>query len=97
MFRKKEQDIKKNLRNYTKRFEEQDQALKNQANVQKAAERKKLDDDWAAFLAAKAAWVKEHQAEYDALADLAELPEGSYEVEEVERDEVIELREEVID
>ena len=93
----KERDIRKNLRKYTKRFEEQDQALKNQANVQKAAERKKLDDEWAAFLAAKVAWVKEHQAEYDALASLAELPEGSYEFEEVERDEVIELREEVID
>ncbi|PRW39159.1 Eukaryotic translation initiation factor 3 subunit B [Chlorella sorokiniana] len=58
----KQREITKNLRKYSKRYEEEDEALLAQADTEFLAEREKQLTDWRNWLAAKKAAVEEREA-----------------------------------
>lgn len=90
-------EIRKNLRNYSKVFDEQDQAKKNTANKAVIEERQRLLSEWLEFRKS----MREMLEEEDAVIELNNgkvTREEDGEVEEIEEivEEIIEESEEVV-
>jgi len=88
-----EAKIKKNLKQYAKRFEEEDQKIKSKADTERREAWAKLVQDWNDWEAEKAKWAEANKAELDRLEALTPQEEGDYVFEEVEVEEVVEERE----
>ena len=90
-------EIRKNLRNYSKIFEEQDLAKKNTANKQVVEARRELLQEWLSWRESMLEMLKEEHAEIE-LNGGKVRQESDGEVEEIEEivEEIIEENEEVI-
>ena len=88
-----EAKIKKNLKQYAKRFEEEDQKIKSKADTERREAWAKLVQEWNDWAAEKAQWAEANKAELDRLEALTPQEEGDYVFEEVEVEEVVEERE----
>merc|ERR1712070_1232925 len=92
----KENEIQKNLKKYSKRFEAEDESLKSQADVEKMEERKNMETEWADFLESKKKVFEEIREEHEALVRLSGYVESeqSAQTEEIEVEEVVSVKEE---
>merc|ERR1712032_1324875 len=92
----REAEIQKNLEKYSKKFEAEDESLKSQADTEKLEERKNILADWQAFQDGKAKEQEAMKAEYMELIKRSGYVEDQLEVEieEVEVEEVISIKEE---
>ena len=90
-------EIRKNLRNYSKVFDEQDLAKRNTANKQVVEERRRMLADWLAWRESMLEMLREEGAEIE-LNNGKVHAEGDGEVEEIEEivEEVLEEHEEVV-
>jgi translation initiation factor 3 subunit B len=90
-------EIRKNLRNYSKIFDEQDLAKKNTANKEQIDTRRRLLQEWLAWRASMIEMLKEEGAEIE-LNNGRVRAEHDGEVEEIEEivEEIIEEHEEVV-
>ncbi|KAF8067212.1 R1 [Scenedesmus sp. PABB004] len=64
--KEKEEEIKKNLKEYSRRYDEEDEALLLQADADVLQERAKQQEEWDASVAARAAYVQSLRAFYEA-------------------------------
>jgi len=90
-------EIRKNLRNFSKIFDEQDLAKKNTANKAVVEARRQMLDEWLEFRRSMRQMLEEEGAEIE-LNDGKVVRESDGEVEEIEEivEEIIEENEEVI-
>ncbi|KAF2109052.1 eukaryotic translation initiation factor 3 subunit B [Lophiotrema nucula] len=90
-------EIRKNLRNYSKVFDEQDLAKKNTANREIIEARKRLLEEWLAWRESQIEMLKEMGAEIELNGGKVQQEEDG-DVEEVEEivEEIIEETEEVV-
>jgi len=89
----KEAEILKNLKSYSKRYDEEDEALLMQADADVLQERKKMADEWRAYIESRAEYVQERAAFRKALCGaLAEEPE--FTVKTVSVEQILDVREE---
>lgn len=90
-------EIRKNLRNYSKVFDEQDLAKKNTANKAVIEARRRLLQEWLAWRESMIEMLKEEGAEIELNGGQIQK-EADGEVEEIEEivEEIIEETEEVI-
>ena len=90
-------EIRKNLRNYSKVFDEQDLAKKNTANREIIEARKRMLEEWLAWRESQIEMLKEMGAEIELNGGKVQLEEDG-DVEEVEEivEEIIEETEEVV-
>lgn len=94
------QEIWKNLRKYSKRFEEEDEALKQQAEGSALSEKQRKLDEWRSL---QKQWYDdihrdEYQAEFNRLrSHLPQQTEESVEEQSFEIEELLDVREESIE
>ena len=90
-------EIRKNLRNYSKVFDEQDLAKKNTANREIIEARKRLLEEWLAWRESQIDMLKEMGAEIELNGGKVQQEEDG-DVEEVEEivEEIIDETEEVV-
>lgn len=90
-------EIRKNLRNYSKLFDEQDMAKKNTANRQVVEARRRMLSEWLAWRESMLQMLKEEGAEIE-LNNGKVRAEHDGEVQEIEEivEEIIEEHEEVV-
>ncbi|PIA45848.1 hypothetical protein AQUCO_01600232v1 [Aquilegia coerulea] len=93
----KEEEIAKNLKKYSKKYEAEDQDVSNLLSEQDREKRKKLQEEWEAWVKK---WKLLHEEEKVARQNLrdgeASDEEEEYEAKEVEFEEVIDTREEIV-
>ncbi|KAF2474765.1 eukaryotic translation initiation factor 3 subunit B [Lindgomyces ingoldianus] len=97
--KEEQSEIRKNLRNYSKLFDEQDLAKKNTANRQVVEQRRRLLQEWLAWRESMIEMLKEEGAEIELNGGIVKKEDGeTEETEEVEEivEEIIEETEEVI-
>ncbi|QDZ23629.1 subunit B of translation initiation factor 3 [Chloropicon primus] len=94
----KEAELMKNLKKFSKKFEEEDESLKSRADKEKIAEREKMESDWKEFLDKKRKAFAAIEAEHRRLLGLSGYVEADqqYEIEEVEVEEVLSVKQEKI-
>lgn len=90
-------EIRKNLRNYSKLFDEQDMAKKNTANRQVVEARRRMLSEWIAWRESMLQMLKEEGAEIELNGGKVRR-EHDGEVQEIEEivEEIIEEHEEVV-
>jgi translation initiation factor 3 subunit B len=95
--KEEQSEIRKNLRNYSKLFDEQDLAKKNTANRQVVEARRQQLEDWLAWRKSQIEMLEELGAEIELNGGKVQR-ETDGEVEEVEEivEEIIEETEEVV-
>lgn len=95
--KEEQSEIRKNLRNYSKIFDEQDLAKKNTANRQVVEARRRLLQEWLAWRESMIEMLKEEGAEIELNGGRVQR-ESDGEVEEIEEivEEIIEETEEVV-
>lgn len=97
MTAEKEEEIAKNLKKYSKKYEAEDQDVSLQLSEQDRKKRKMLLEEWDEWVAK---WKKLHEEERELRIQLrdgeASDAEEEYEAKEVEVEEVLEVQEEVI-
>ncbi|KAF8694884.1 hypothetical protein HU200_037984 [Digitaria exilis] len=93
----KEEEISRNLKKYSKRYEQEDQVTFNQLSELQHKKQKQLQEEWDAWVAK---WKQQHKEERELRVELrdgeASDEEQEYEAKEVEMDEVVEIKEEVV-
>lgn len=93
----KEEEISKNLKKYSKKYEQEDQDAFNQLSEQERKRRTELQEEWDSWVAK---WKRMHEEERAYRMDLrdgeASDEEEEYEAKEVEVEEVVSVEEEVI-
>ncbi|KAL6906358.1 hypothetical protein ACP4OV_003959 [Aristida adscensionis] len=93
----KEEEISKNLKKYSKKYEQEDQDAFNQLSEQERKRRTQLQEEWDSWVAK---WKQMHEEERKYRMDLrdgeASDEEEEYEAKEVEVEEVVEVTEEVL-
>lgn len=93
----KEEEIAKNLKKYSKKYEAEDQDVSLQLSEQDRKKRKMLQEEWEDWVAK---WKKLHEEERELRIQLrdgeASDAEEEYEAKEVEVEEVLDVKEEVI-
>lgn len=93
----KEEEIWKNLKKYSKKYEQEDQDAFNQLSEQERKRRTELQEEWDSWVAK---WKRMHEEERAYRMDLrdgeASDEEEEYEAKEVEVEEVVSVEEEVI-
>ncbi|XP_073001132.1 eukaryotic translation initiation factor 3 subunit B-like [Typha latifolia] len=93
----KEEEIAKNLRKYSKKYEAEDQDVSLQLSEQDRKKRKMLQEEWDAWVLK---WKQLHEEERELRVELrdgeASDKEEEYEAKEVEVEEVLEVSEEVV-
>jgi len=91
-------EIRKNLRNYSRLFDEQDLAKKNTANRQVVEQRRRLLEEWQAWREQMREMLAEEGYEEPADSTGVAANDADSEVEEVEEivEEIIEETEEVV-
>ncbi|XP_010933521.1 eukaryotic translation initiation factor 3 subunit B [Elaeis guineensis] len=93
----KEEEIAKNLKKYSKKYEAEDQDVSLQLSEQDRKKRKMLQEEWDAWVSK---WKQLHEEESELRVQLrdgeASDEEEEYEAKEVEVEEVLEVQEEVV-
>ncbi|XP_008786288.2 eukaryotic translation initiation factor 3 subunit B-like [Phoenix dactylifera] len=93
----KEDEIAKNLKKYSKKYEAEDQDVSLQLSEQDRKKRKMLQEEWDAWVSK---WKQLHEEERELRVQLrdgeASDGEEEYEAKEVEVEEVLEVQEEVV-
>ena len=93
----KEEEIAKNLKKYSKKYDVQDQDISVLLSEQDREKRKQLKDDWERWVNE---WKKYHEEEKEARRALRDGEdsdvEEEYEAKEVEVEEQLDVKEEVI-
>lgn len=93
----KEEEIAKNLKKYSKKYEAEDQDVSLQLSEQDRKKRKMLQEEWDAWVSK---WKQLHEEERELRVELrdgeASDEEEEYEAKEVEAEEVLEVQEEVV-
>ncbi|KAJ6829022.1 eukaryotic translation initiation factor 3 subunit B-like [Iris pallida] len=93
----KEEEISKNLKKYSKKYEAEDQDVSLQLSEQERKRRKMLQEEWEDWVAK---WKKLHEEEREQRKQLrdgeASDEEEEYEAKEVEVEEVLDIQEEVL-
>ncbi|XP_073111676.1 eukaryotic translation initiation factor 3 subunit B [Elaeis guineensis] len=93
----KEEEIAKNLKKYSKKYEAEDQDMSLQLSEQDRKKRKMLQEEWDAWVSK---WKQLHEEERELRLQLrdgeASDEEEEYEAKEVEVEEVLEVQEEVV-
>ncbi|KAF8780943.1 hypothetical protein HU200_000908 [Digitaria exilis] len=93
----KEEEISRNLKKYSKRYEQEDQVTFNQLSELQHKKQKQLQEEWDAWVAK---WKQQHKEERELRVELrdgeASDEKQAYEAKEVEMDEVVEIKEEVV-
>lgn len=93
----REREVAKTLRQYSKRYDEEDEALLAAADSEVVAERERLAAEWRDWLATKAAWVAEQREGEKALLGARWREEASqYVLQEVEVAAVVDMKEEPV-
>ncbi|KAH0451085.1 hypothetical protein IEQ34_021777 [Dendrobium chrysotoxum] len=94
----KEEEISKNLKKYSKKYEAEDQDVSLQLSEQDRKKRKMIQEEWDQWVAQ---WKKLHEEEKQLRLVLrdgeASDEEEEYEAKEVEGEEVIDVTEEIVD
>jgi len=89
----KEAEIVKNLKTYSKKYDEEDEALLMQADADVLQERQKMMDEWNAWVARNEEYVEKMREFFkEKYGELAEEPE--YTMETVTVEQVLDVREE---
>ncbi|KAK4379539.1 hypothetical protein RND71_001401 [Anisodus tanguticus] len=95
--KEKEEEIAKNLKKYSKKYEAEDQDVSLQLSEQDREKRKKLKEEWEAWVSEWKRLHEEEKMEREKLCDgEASDEEEEYEAKEVEVEEIINVTEEVI-
>jgi translation initiation factor 3 subunit B len=96
----KEEEISHNLRKYSKKYDDEDKYMSNELSEQDRKKRRALQEEWETWTSR---WKQYHEEERDLRLQLWDGEpsddEGSqeeYEAKEVEAEEVVDLREEII-
>jgi len=97
-----QKQVRRNLRDYSKKFDEQDAAKKSSASKAVVEQRRRLIEEWKAWREGVVADLREQREEYGLPADAVEAAKEEAENEEdQEIEEVVETledeREEVVD
>ncbi|OIT24790.1 eukaryotic translation initiation factor 3 subunit b [Nicotiana attenuata] len=95
--KEKEEEIAKNLKRYSKKYEAEDQDVSLQLSEQDREKRKKLKEEWEAWINEWKRLHEEEKMEREKLRDgEASDEEEEYEAKEVEVEEIINVTEEII-
>nr|P56821.1 RecName: Full=Eukaryotic translation initiation factor 3 subunit B; Short=eIF3b; AltName: Full=eIF-3-eta; AltName: Full=eIF3 p110 [Nicotiana tabacum]CAA72721.1 PRT1 protein [Nicotiana tabacum] len=95
--KEKEEEIAKNLKRYSKKYEAEDQDVSLQLSEQDREKRKKLKEEWEAWINEWKRLHEEEKMERQKLRDgEASDEEEEYEAKEVEVEEIINVTEEII-
>lgn len=95
--KEKEEEIAKNLKKYSKKYEAEDQDVSLQLSEQDREKRKKLKEEWEAWINEWKQLHEEEKMEREKLRDgEASDEEEEYEAKEVEVEEILNVIEEVI-
>jgi translation initiation factor 3 subunit B len=93
----KEEEIMRNLKKYSKKYEQEDRDASNQMTEQERVKRTQLEEEWAAWVAK---WKQLHEEDHSHRMELrdgdASDDEEEYEAKEVEVEEVVGIIEEVV-
>jgi translation initiation factor 3 subunit B len=93
----KEEEISRNLKKYSKKYEQEDQDAFNQLSEQDRKRRTQLQEEWDSWVAK---WKQMHEEERAYRRELrdgeASDDEEEYEAKEVEVEEVVDVRQEVL-
>lgn len=89
----KEEEIAKNLKKYSKKYEAEDQDVSMLLSEQDREKRKTLKDEWEMWVGRWKQWHEEEKLERQELRD----EEEEYEAKEVEAEEILEVTEELLD
>lgn len=93
----KEEEIAKNLKKYSKKYEAEDQDVSLLLSEQEREKRKKLKEEWEMWVSRWKKWHDEEKMERQKLRDgEASDEEEEYEAKEVEVEELLEVTEEVL-
>ena len=91
----RQREVAKNLRQYQKRYDEEDEALLAAADSEFVAERERLLAEWRDWRATRDAWAAEQAEGVRALLGARWRPEAEeYVLQEVEVSAVVDIREE---
>ncbi|GAB2300311.1 Eukaryotic translation initiation factor 3 subunit B [Dionaea muscipula] len=94
----KEEDIAKNLKKYSKKYEAEDQDVSNLLSEQEREKRKMLKDEWQKWVSE---WQRLHDEEKSLRQELrdgeASDEEEEYDIKEVEVEEVVDVTEDIVD
>lgn len=93
----KKEEIVKNLKKYSKKYESEDQDVSMLLSEQDREKRKTLKDEWEMWVGHWTQWHKEEKLERQELRDGEASDEEEYEAKEVEVEEFLEVTEEVLD
>lgn len=97
MSAEKEEEIAKNLKKYSKKYEAEDQDVSMQLNEQDRRKRKMLQEQWNEWVTK---WKQLHEEERQLRIELRDGvvsdEEEEYEAKEVEVEEVLDVTEEVV-
>ncbi|XP_044985379.1 eukaryotic translation initiation factor 3 subunit B-like [Hordeum vulgare subsp. vulgare] len=93
----KEEDISKNLKRYSKKYEQEDQDVSNQVGEQERKRRTQLQEEWLAWVAK---WKQLHEEERSYRMELRGGEESDKEEEaeykEIEAEELVDVTEEIV-
>jgi len=93
----KEEEITRNLKKYSKKYEQEDRDASNQMTQQERMKRTQLEEEWAAWVAK---WKQLHEEDRAHRMELrdgeASDKEEDYEAKEVGVEEVVGVTEEVV-
>ena len=93
----KEEDIFKNLKKYSKKYEAEDQDVSLLLSEQDREKRRRLKDEWDSWVNDWKKWHEEDRLERQRLRDgEASDEEEEYEAKEVEVEELLDVSEEVL-
>ena len=91
----KQKEVLKNLKQFSKRYEEEDEALMATQDSEYLAERQRLVHAWKEWQEAKAAWVADQfQGKVELFGARWKDPASEYHVEQVEVTAVVDVKEE---
>ena len=92
----KEQEIYKNLKKYSKRYDEEDEALLMEADQEVIDKRKALMNEWNEWMESKKRWLEEIEPVRKQIMG-ANYELGEYTVNLVEQEVVLDVKEEKYD
>lgn len=91
----KQKEVAKNLKQYSKRYDEEDEAILAAADSEAVAERNRLMSEWRAWRDSKDAWVREQEEGKKALWGAKwQEPAEEFVVSEVEVSAIVDIKEE---
>ncbi|KAI8112144.1 hypothetical protein M9434_003468 [Picochlorum sp. BPE23] len=96
--KEKQKEISKNLKKYSKRFEEEDEKLLAAVDSELLAEREKMLSEWNSWKESRAEWAeKQKEGIKQLLGSKWVAPEEEYIVQEVEVSAIVDVREQKVE